>query len=153
MANQKIKLELTLAEEYAEAEKLDRLTVQMSRDLIELGADSVERPGAEGTGAAGTKGEAISLGVLLLAIAPVALPNLIKFLQAWTLRGENRRIKIKTPQGLEVEFIPEKRLNEAELLSLVEKLSRIEKNKPDAGSETSAKNGTGAGSGTMSETL
>ncbi len=134
MTDDRIRLELSLSEENAEAEKLDGLTTQMLNDLMEIGADSVERPRAEGAPAAGTKGEVISLGVLILAIAPVALPSLIKFLQAWTLRGENRRIKIKTPQGLEVEFVPEKRLSESELVALVEKLSKIEPPKPDAGS-------------------
>lgn len=134
MTDDRIILELSLSEENAEAEMLDGLTTQMLKDLMEIGADSVERPRAEGAPPGGTKGEVISLGVLILAIAPVALPSLIKFLQAWTLRGENRRIKIKTPQGLEVEFVPEKRLSESELVALVEKLSKIEPPKPDAGS-------------------
>lgn len=135
MTDDRIRLELSLTQQNAEAQQLDGLTLQMLRDLIEIGADSVERPRIESSQAPGTKGEAISLGVLILAIAPVVLPSLIKYLQAWTLRGENRRIKIKTPQGLEVEFIPEKRLSEGELLALAEKLSKIEKTRPATDSD------------------
>jgi hypothetical protein len=39
------------------------------------------------------------------------LPKLVEFLQAWTLRGENRTVRIKTPGGLELEFTPEKKMS------------------------------------------
>jgi hypothetical protein len=70
----------------------------------------------------GSKGDAFTLGALLLVAAPAILPNLISFIQSWALRGENRKVKIKTPDGLEIEFTPEKKMSEAELLALVDKL-------------------------------
>jgi hypothetical protein len=85
----------------------------------------VERPKPADSTAPGRKGDAFTLGALLLVAAPAILPNLIQYLQAWTLRGENRKIKIKTPQGLEIEFTPHKKLSEAELLALVEDLSEV----------------------------
>jgi hypothetical protein len=57
---------------------------------------------------------------------PAFLPKLVEFLQAWTLRGENRTVRIKTPAGLEVEFTPEKKMSEAEVLALVEKLAQAQ---------------------------
>jgi len=49
----------------------------------------------------------------------------VEFLQSWTLQKENCAVKIKTPAGLEIEFTPEKRLTQAELISLVERFSNI----------------------------
>ncbi len=59
------------------------------------------------------------------------LPKLVEFLQAWSLRGESRKLTIKTPAGLEVEFTPERKLSEAELLALVDKLSQVAAQRPD----------------------
>jgi hypothetical protein len=53
------------------------------------------------------------------------LPQLVQFLQAWTLRGEKRTVKIKTPAGVEVEFTPEKRLSQDELLALAQRLIHV----------------------------
>jgi hypothetical protein len=93
------------------------------RDLRELGAESVERPSGESV-PEGAKGDAFTLGALTLAAVPAFLPKLVEFLQAWALRGESRTVRIKTPAGLEVEFTPEKKLSEAEVLALVEKLAQ-----------------------------
>ncbi|MFB0533374.1 MAG: hypothetical protein ACETWR_00155 [Anaerolineae bacterium] len=57
---------------------------------------------------------------------PAFLPKLVEFLQAWTLCGENRTVRIKTPAGLELEFTPEKKMSEAEVLALVEKLAQAQ---------------------------
>lgn len=130
MNQEQIAIQLALYEGQTDPEALERLTVQMLRDLVDIGANSVERPQIEAAAEMGRKGEAISIGILLLAIAPTLLPSLIKFLQAWTLRSENRRIKIKTPQGLEVEFTPARKLSEAEILELAQKLAKIEQKPP-----------------------
>jgi hypothetical protein len=103
-------------------------------DLRDLGAASVERPaqaGALSGGApSGAKGDPLTIGALLLVALPALLPNLVAFLQAWSLRGENRRVKIKTPAGVEVEFSPEKRLSQKELLELVNELSKVPPSTP-----------------------
>lgn len=105
-------------------ERLDELTRQLAGELRDLGASSVERM-EEANALPGAKGDPFTIGALLLVALPALLPNLVSFLQAWSLRGENRRVRIKTPAGLEVEFSPEKRLNQAELLALVGELSKI----------------------------
>ena len=125
MTSSEIPLYLTITEADADAESLDELTGRLLRDLRELGAESVERP----SGAVvpeGAKGDAFTLGALALAAVPAFLPKLVEFLQAWALRGESRTVRIKTPAGLEVEFTPEKRLSEAEVLALVEKLAQTQ---------------------------
>ena len=118
-----IQLDLTVTEAGADAERLDELTGRLLRDLRELGAESVERPSG-GAVPEGAKGDPFTLGALALVAVPAFLPKLVEFLQAWSLRGESRRVKVKTPAGLEVEFTPEKELSQAELLALVKKLSQ-----------------------------
>ena len=125
MTSSEIPLYLTITEADADAERLDELAGRLLRDLRDLGAESVERPSGEAV-PEGAKGDAFTLGALTLAAVPAFLPKLVEFLQAWALRGENRTVRIKTPAGLEVEFTPEKKLSEAEVLALVEKLAQTQ---------------------------
>ena len=122
MASTEIQLDLTITDKDADAEWLERLTGHLMQDLRELGAESVERPSG-GPVLEGTRGSASTPGALALAAVPAFLPKLVDFLPAWSLRGESRTVKIKTPAGFEVEFTPEKKLSEAELLALVENLT------------------------------
>lgn len=123
MTSSEIPLYLTITEADADAESLEELTSRLLRDLRELGAESVERPSGESV-PEGAKGDAFTLGALALVAVPAFLPKLVEFLQAWALRGESRTVRIKTPAGLEVEFTPEKKLSEAEVLALVDKLAQ-----------------------------
>ena len=130
MTPSEIKLDLLVVDEEADAEQIDALTVRLMRDLRELGAEAVERPAGE-TIPEGAKGDPFTIGALILVAAPAILPKLMEFLQAWSLRGESRRVKIKTPAGLEID-IPED-LPEDKLMSLVDKLMKAqpEKDEPD----------------------
>jgi hypothetical protein len=127
MTSTEIQLHMTVAEEDADPERLDELTGRLLRDLRELGAESVERPSG-GVTPEGAKGDAFTLGALALVAVPAFLPKLVEFLQAWSLRGESqgRGVKIKTPAGLEVEFTPEKKLSQDELVALVERLAQTQ---------------------------
>lgn len=116
-------LEILIDEAGGDAEEVDRLTAYVQRDLRELGASSVERAAGEAAPEF-AKGDPFTLGALALVAAPVLLPKILEFLQAIVLRGEQRRVRIKTPAGLEVEFTPEKRLTAAEVTSLARKLSQ-----------------------------
>jgi hypothetical protein len=122
MVSTEIHLDLTVTEADADAEWLERLTGHLMRDLRELGAESVERASG-GPAPEGAKGDAFTTGALALVAVPAFLPKLVDFLQAWSLRGESRTVKIKTPTGLEVEFTPDRRLSPGELIALVEKLT------------------------------
>ena len=123
MTPPEIELGLTIfTAEDVDTERLDEMTVRLMRDLRDLGIESVERPSG-GPVPEGGKGDAVTLGALALVAVPTFLPKLVEFLQTWSLRGEGSIVNIKTPAGLEVEFTPEKKLSEAELLALVEKLA------------------------------
>jgi hypothetical protein len=120
-----IQLELTISEAETDDEELDGLTTQLLRDLRELGVESVEQASG-GVIPKGAKSvEPFTLGALVLVAVPAFLPKLVEFLQAWSLRGESRKVKIRTPAGLEIEFTPEKRLSETELLVLAKKMTQI----------------------------
>jgi hypothetical protein len=126
MTTSEITISISLAESEADDERLDELTGHLMRDLRDLGVDSVERQVGE-IAPDGSKGDAFTIGALALVAVPALLPNLMRHLQAWTLSGENERsVKIKTPEGLEVEFTPEKRLSRSEILELAQQLSASE---------------------------
>jgi hypothetical protein len=121
-----VQLHLTIAEPGTDAERVDDLTQRLMRDLRDLGAEYVERP-TDGPTLEGAKGaDVFTWGALALGAAPAFLPKLVEFLKEWTLRGEKRTVKIKTPAGVEVEFTPEKRLSQDELLALVQRLTHVE---------------------------
>lgn len=93
-----------------DAEEIDRLSRDLQRELQEQDVEEVDLL-AEGKAPSGAKSaEAITLGALAVAVLPAMVPRLIEFLQAWTMRGENRKVKIKTQVGdraVEVEYSPE----------------------------------------------
>ena len=123
MSTNDVRLDMLIAEPDADVERVDALTRRLMRDLRDLGAESVEMTAAEPPLEGAKSPGAFTLGALALVAAPTFLPKLIEFMQAWTLRGENRVVKIKTPNGVEVEFTPEKRLSQDEVVDLVGKLT------------------------------
>jgi len=133
MPEDKLVLYLSLSAGEADPERLDELTRLMILELRELGADSAEGRAdgmEENEPLSGIKGDPLTIGAILLVALPALLPNLVAFLQSWSLRGENRKVRIKTPAGVEIEFSPEKRLSQAELLALVEALGKIPPSTP-----------------------
>ena len=84
----------------ADDEELGRVTRQLREELREL--DVVESVGSveAGTIPEGAKSaEAMTLGALAVTILPSVIPKLIEFLQTWSMRGENRTVKIETRIG------------------------------------------------------
>jgi hypothetical protein len=79
-------------------EDVDALTRQLRSEIQDLGVESV---GLASTAApAGTKSmEAVTIGALAVTILPTAIPRLIEFLQAWSLRSKDRTVKIKASVG------------------------------------------------------
>ena len=91
----------------ADAEELDRLTRQLREEIQELDVESVEPLEAGALPESAKSAEALTLGALAVVLLPAVVPKLIEFLQVWSLRGENRTVKIKTQvadRALEVEF-------------------------------------------------
>jgi hypothetical protein len=122
VTSSEIQLDILITDKDADAERIDTLTVRLMRDLRELGVESVERSPGEDV-PEGAKGDAFTVGALALVAVPAILPSLVNFMQAWSLRGGSRKVKIKTPAGLELEFTPDKRMSQREVLALVEQLT------------------------------
>ena len=109
----------------ANADELDRATRQLRDEIRDLDVESVELVKGVNPGAGAKSVEAITLGSLAVAVLPTLVPKLVEFLQSWALRGEGRKIKIKTQVGdrsVEVEYNP-KTTSPAELKKLVETLT------------------------------
>ena len=89
---------------------LDQLTRQLHRELLELDVEAVDFI-QEGTPPKGTKtSDAVTIGALAVAVLPTLLPKVIEFLQTWSLRGEGRKVKVKSQVGdrsIEVEYTHE----------------------------------------------
>jgi hypothetical protein len=80
-------------------EDLDALTRQLRNEIEDFGVESV-RLATTPNAPAGTKSmEAVTIGALAVTVLPAALPRLIEFLQAWTLRGKDQTVKIKASVG------------------------------------------------------
>jgi len=117
-----IRLELFIFDTELGDDRLDQLTRTLMRDLCDLGAESVEKtPGREIP--KGAKGlESILVGGLTLSVLPEFMPKLVEFLQVWVQRPNTRTVKIKTKNGIEVEFTPQKRMTTDEIAEFVKKL-------------------------------
>ncbi len=122
MSASEVKLQFSITEGDADAERLDELTQHWMRDLNDLGAESVERSGEE-EAPPGAKGDPFTWGALALAVVPTLLPKLVELGQTWVSEGTDRTIRIKTPAGAEIEFTPDKPLSKDDMADLVQKLS------------------------------
>lgn len=117
-----ISLNVTILEADSDTERLDDLTRCLMRELRESGLESVERPSVNATPEPYAKGDEVLLGALAVAAVPALLPGLIGLLQNWLQRGEGRLVRIETPAGLKVEFVPNKLLSNEEIIELAGKL-------------------------------
>ena len=114
-------IQIRLSED-SDAEELDGLTRRLRRNLEDLGVESAKLVNG-GLRPEGTKAiDPITLGAIALATMPVALPKLVEFLQAWSMRGQGRIVKIKT-STVELEFTPDKPLSTSEIMRLAKQLT------------------------------
>ena len=80
-------------------EDIDALTRRLRSEIQDFGVENVALS-TTATTPSGTKSvEAVTLGALAVTILPPMLPRLIEFLQAWSLRGKDRMVKIKASVG------------------------------------------------------
>ena len=106
------------------AEDVDALTRRLRAEIQDFGVETVTlQPAAAAP--SGTKSvEAVTLGALAVTILPQALPRLIEFLQAWSLRTKDRTVKIKASVGdrsVDIEY-PEG-ASEAAVQDLIQKMT------------------------------
>jgi len=84
----------------ADDEELDRVTRQLRDELRDLDGVEPVKPVEAGAVPEGAKSaEAMTVGALAVAILPSVIPKLMEFLQTWSMRGENRTVKIETRVG------------------------------------------------------
>lgn len=118
-----IELNINISEIDSDRERVDYLTNALISLLRELDVDYIERPKNRAV-PSGAKGDPITVGAIVLGIASAALPSLIALIQNWT--SERRRVSIETPNGTKLEFTPDRKYSEDELLVLINKLSKVE---------------------------
>jgi hypothetical protein len=108
-----------------DADQLDRLTRQLRNELLELDTESVDLVKSEDTPEGTKSAEAVTAGALAVAVLPSFLPKLLEYLQSWTMRGEERKVKVKSQIGdrsIELEYSPNA-LSQEELKELVTTLT------------------------------
>jgi hypothetical protein len=100
-----VQLDFQIGVADASEEELDALTRQLLSELRDLDVESAEL-GQAGAAPEGTKAvDPITIGALAIAVLPNFLPKLIKFFQAWALRGQGRTVKFKGQvAGQAIEF-------------------------------------------------
>ena len=117
---------LVLEDHAADAEALDELTRRFARDLVDWGVETAERP-AGGPAPEGAKGiDYATLNQIAIAVAPGLFSGLVEFLKDWKAGGKTRSVRIKTPAGLELEFVTDKPYSDEDLVALVEKLRAVD---------------------------
>jgi hypothetical protein len=80
-------------------EDVDALTRRLRSEIQDFGVEEVTLKTTTAV-PAGTKSvEAVTVGALVITLLPQVLPRLIEFLQAWSLRGKDRTVKIKASVG------------------------------------------------------
>lgn len=121
-----VNLTLQLGSDTAiDPEHLDQLTRQLRDEIREVEVESVELV-REGTAPEGAKvAEVVTLGAIAVSVLPAVLPKLIDVVRDWLMRGEKRKIKIKTTIGdrsVEVDYSPQT-ISQDELKDLVNTLN------------------------------
>ena len=92
-------------EEVVGNEELDRITRQLMVEIQTLDVESIELLRDERIPEGAKSAEAVTLGALLLAVLPNAISPLLGLVQAWLLRDQNRKVKIKAEvKGRQVEL-------------------------------------------------
>jgi len=81
-------------------EDVDWMTRQLLSELRDLDVESAELSKG-GMAPAGTKGDPISIGSIVLELIPSVLPSVVGLIQAWASRGQGRTVKFK---GMGIEF-------------------------------------------------
>lgn len=76
-------------------EELDELSRQLRSELGELGIE-VTNPVSPGKAPAGAKGDPITLTTLAVTLAPIALTELMKALQAWLTRHDRATVTVES---------------------------------------------------------
>jgi hypothetical protein len=79
----------------ADREEQVELTRRLRENILQLNVDTVE-PVRSGATPAGAKGDPVTLGALAVTLAPMALTEVIKALQAWLSRHDRACVSVES---------------------------------------------------------
>ena len=100
-----LQLNIELSDSDATLEEIDRVTRQLLSELKQLNVESAKLVKSASL-PAGAKGDPAIIGSIILEILPDLVPIAFSLMQAWSLRGRGRIVKIKC-QDLVFEGSPE----------------------------------------------
>jgi hypothetical protein len=95
-----VQLNIEVSASDATEEEIDRMTRQLLFEVRELDVESAHLARG-GPAPEGSKGDAITMGTIVLQVLPAVLPNVLSLVQAWVSRGQGRYVKFK---GMGIEF-------------------------------------------------
>jgi hypothetical protein len=95
-----VQLNIEVSASDATEEEIDRMTRQLLSEMRELDVESA-RLARGGPAPVGSKGDAITMGTIVLDVLPAVLPSVLSLVQAWVSRGQGRYVKFK---GMGIEF-------------------------------------------------
>ncbi|HLM76104.1 MAG TPA: hypothetical protein VK459_25535 [Polyangiaceae bacterium] len=104
--------------------KLDQLVSSLQQDIKSLREEGIaaKRLSSLDDGEGG-KGDPLTLAALLVAVLPPFLPKLLEVLYAFSSRSSGTRVRIKAPNGAEIEFTSERPLSPDELIAITNRLA------------------------------
>lgn len=124
MEKNSISLQITISEPNIDDEKMYELNTLLVNKIQESNLDVTIDEMKETLRPENVKGDPFTVGALILVTLPTLLPQLLGFLQGWLV--DRRKISIEAPNGTKVEFTPNKKLSEKEIIDLAKKLNRIQ---------------------------
>ena len=86
---------------------LDQLTQRLSTEIEDLGVESVTRVQANSSYPGAKGADPVTIGALFVIVLQTALPKVLDYIQAWSLRNEGEIVKIKVQgekRSVELEF-------------------------------------------------
>jgi hypothetical protein len=109
----------------AAPQMLDQLTRRLHHDIAQIGVDTVERT-TDDKPVEVAKGSPIDINTLLVTLSSASvLATLIQLLQAWVLRAEGRKVKIRVEdKAVEFEYSPTA-VSKDELMAFAEELQQL----------------------------
>jgi hypothetical protein len=114
-------------------DQLQELTHQLKAEIEDQDVETVGFLSGDEIPEGAKSAEAITWGALAVAVLPNFLSSMVTFLQSWTMRGENRKVRIKSQTGdnsIELEYSPTTMSNE-ELKELISVLNSSMQTKND----------------------
>lgn len=99
------KLLLQVKTEDGDPDEIDQLTRQLLMEIRDEDVESADLVREDSIPEGAKSMEAVTLGAIVMAVLPKAIPKLIELVQAWIERGTGRRVVFKGQvNGEDVEF-------------------------------------------------